>query len=341
MDVEARSAYLSLLKQCLTRAFVLGEVRSSGRRHRVVALVFHLLSERGFVVVPDVSSLHGAGVRRVPSLPGSSLLVYLLGRRKLVIVADSEGPRDGAGRPVPTSRPTRRARVRDWDDRLARIEREFGLDWPRHAETMVGLRRLNAVEHCVVEALRQDVPGDLIEAGVWRGGTAILMRGTLAAWGVTDRRVWLADSFAGLPKPAAQTYPADAGVDYTGHRQLAVSVPQVKANFARYSLLDDQVVFLRGLFKDTLPSAPIERLAVMRLDGDLYESTMDALVALYPKLSVGGYCIIDDFGALPSCRRAVEDYRRGHGISEEIMTAGDWTGVYWRRERQASTAVSA
>ena len=198
---------------------------------------------------------------------------------------------------------------------------------------MVGLRRLDNVGDCVVDVLERDVPGDLIEAGVWRGGTTILMRAVLAAWGDRGRRVWVADSFAGLPSPAPDAYPADAGVDYTGHRQLAVSVQEVKANFARYDLLDGQVMFLPGWFKQTLPSAPIERIAVMRLDGDLYESTSDALDALYPKLSVGGYCIIDDYGALSACRRAVDDYRSRHGISEEILTVGDWTGAYWRRQR--------
>jgi O-methyltransferase len=145
--------------------------------------------------------------------------------------------------------------------------------------------------------------------------------------------VWLADSFAGLPKPLPEKYPADAGLDYTGHSQLAVSAAEVRANFARYGLLDDQVIFLCGLFKDTLPSASIGQIAVMRLDGDLYESTMDALEALYPKLSVGGYCIVDDYGALKACRRAVDDYRRRQGITEEILTVGDWTGAYWQRQQ--------
>jgi O-methyltransferase len=87
-------------------------------------------------------------------------------------------------------------------------------------------------------------------------------------------------------------------------RELAVSLEQVKANFDRYGLLDDQVRFLKGWFRDTLPVAPIERLAVLRLDGDMYESPMDTLVNLYPKLSEGGYVIVDDYGAIPACRQA-------------------------------------
>jgi O-methyltransferase len=157
------------------------------------------------------------------------------------------------------------------------------------------------------------------------------MRAVLAAYDDPDRRVWVADSFEGLPKPRPVLYPADEGVDYTVFPQLAVGVNQVRANFARYGLLDGRVCFLPGWFKDTLSTAPITQLAVLRLDGDLYESTIDTLEALYPKLSVGGYCIVDDYGALEPCRRAVEEYRRQNGITEPILPV-DWTGVYWRRE---------
>ena len=108
------------------------------------------------------------------------------------------------------------------------------------------------------------------------------------------------------------------------------TMERVRANFERYGLLDKQVCFLKGWFRDTLPKAPIGRLSVIRLDGDLYESTMDALVNLYPKLSRGGYVIIDDYGALEPCSRAVHEYRRLHGITDEIHPV-DWTGAYWRR----------
>jgi O-methyltransferase len=114
------------------------------------------------------------------------------------------------------------------------------------------------------------------------------------------------------------------------HNLMRISLEQVQANFQRYGLLDDQVRFLKGWFKDTLPSAPIGKLAMIRLDGDMYESTMDGLVNLYPKLSPGGCLIVDDYGAISACRKAVHDYREQHGIHEEIHSI-DWTGVYWRR----------
>jgi O-methyltransferase len=154
---------------------------------------------------------------------------------------------------------------------------------------------------------------------------------------VTDRTVWVADSFAGLPAPDAQRYAADAGDRHHEQSALAVSLEQVQENFRRYDLLDEQVRFLPGWFRDTLPAAPIDRLAVLRLDGDMYESTTDALTVLYPKLSDGGFCIIDDYGAIPGCRAAVEDYRAAHGLTEPI-TEVDWTGVYWRKNDRARSA---
>jgi O-methyltransferase len=207
--------------------------------------------------------------------------------------------------------------------------RAQGKDWPAHAETMIGVERLDNIEHAVETVIREQVPGDLIETGVWRGGAVILMRAVLASYGDTTRVVWAADSFEGLPKPDAERFPVDAGDTHWTFDELAVSLEEVKANFARYGLLDEHVRFLPGWFRDTLPMAPIDRLAVLRLDGDLYESTFVALEALYPKVSEGGFVLVDDY-ALPGCRAAIDDYRAQHAISDPLQEI-DWTGVYWRR----------
>jgi O-methyltransferase len=191
--------------------------------------------------------------------------------------------------------------------------------------------RLNQLEAAVVHVLENGVPGDLVEAGVWRGGASILMRAVLKAYGDRGRRVWLADSFCGLPEPDPILYPKDAGdTHHEFASYLAVPLEQVKANFARYGLLDEHVCFLPGWFKDTLPSAPIGQIAVLRLDGDMYESTLQGLQCLYSKVAGGGFVFVDDYGALPNCRTAVEDFRREHGIAE-TMFAIDWTGVFWQK----------
>jgi O-methyltransferase len=156
------------------------------------------------------------------------------------------------------------------------------------------------------------------------------MRAVLAARGDATRTVWAADSFAGVPPPDPARFPHDAGIRLDRHPELAVPLDRVRANFARYGLLDDRVRFLPGWFRDTLPSAPPGPLAVARLDGDLYESTWDALTHLYPRLSAGGFLVVDDYGAIAACRQAVHDYRARHGIREPLVPV-DWSAVFWRK----------
>lgn len=230
---------------------------------------------------------------------GVSLVTKLLRRRQLVLAKDMG---------------------ETWE------ERSEGKTWPMYAHTMVGLRRLNHLQQCIETALRDRIPGDVIETGAWRGGTCIFMRGVLAAHNDLDRKVYVADSFQGLPRAKAKQ---DVDADDPFPQCLAASESQVRENFRRYGLLDDQVVFLSGWFEDTLPAAPIKQLAVLRLDGDMYGSTMVALSALYPKLSPGGFCIVDDYG-LPPCKQAVMDYRAAHGITIPIETI-DFTATFWRK----------
>lgn len=208
-------------------------------------------------------------------------------------------------------------------------DRYVGKIWPMYADTMLGLPRLDNLQYAVETVIEEDVEGDLIETGVWRGGACILMRAVLAAHGVTSRRVFVADSFEGLPKPD-ERYPADRGDEHHRHEFLAVSREDVENNFRKYGLLDEAVVFLQGWFKDTLPTAPIDKLSILRLDGDMYGSTIEVLTNLYPKLSMGGFCIIDDY-AMEGCRRAVDEFRAQQRISTEMHEI-DYTGRFWRKQ---------
>ncbi|NBF03406.1 macrocin O-methyltransferase [Pseudomonas sp. Fl5BN2] len=207
--------------------------------------------------------------------------------------------------------------------------REYGWDWPSVAHTMIGGKRLGNVRTLVESVLGNHIEGDLVETGVWRGGACILMRAVLDAYCVTDRCVWLADSFEGLPPPNEELYPADQGDQFHTYKELAVSLEEVKLNFSKYGLLDDQVKFLKGWFKDTLPKAPIKKIALLRLDGDMYESTMDALTALYDKVSPGGYVIIDDYHVVEGCRLAVHDFLQERDLVPEMVEI-DGVGIYWR-----------
>jgi len=210
--------------------------------------------------------------------------------------------------------------------------RNEGKDWPANAETMVGLKRLDNIQFCIRRVLEKNIPGDFIETGVWRGGSSIFMRAVLKAYQVRDRIVWVADSFEGLPKPDGRFAQDEGDKHWKSNAVLGISLEQVKENFEKYGLLDEQVRFLKGWFKDTLPEAPIEKLAILRLDGDMYSSTTDALQALYNKLSPGGYLIVDDYGSTPPCRQAVDDFRAQHQITDPIQKI-DWTGVYWEKSR--------
>jgi O-methyltransferase/8-demethyl-8-(2,3-dimethoxy-alpha-L-rhamnosyl)tetracenomycin-C 4'-O-methyltransferase len=206
--------------------------------------------------------------------------------------------------------------------------RTLGRDWPGLAQTMIGSVRMRNLRHLCETAILNDIPGDFIETGVWRGGACIFMRGMLAAYGDTQRRVFVADSFSGLPPPSPEIYAADAGDPLHTYKELAVSRKEVEENFRKYALLDERVVFLEGWFKDTLPVAPIQKLAILRLDGDMYESTIQALDALYHKVSYGGFVIVDDYFLAP-CAQAVDGFRARAGITSPLIPIDGWA-VWWR-----------
>lgn len=211
-----------------------------------------------------------------------------------------------------------------------------GRDWPLNALTMVGLRRLDDLQACVESVVRDRIPGDLIEAGAWRGGSSILMRATLDAMGAHDRAVWVADSFQGFPAPEQASIEEDRQLETElgdlGY--LAPSLGEVQGHFARFGL-EDGVRFVPGFFEETMDELRGRRWSLIRLDADTYKATRLTLEALYPGLAEGGYLISDDYGFLPACRRAVDEYREEHGITEPIEQI-DYNGVRWRKERDVA-----
>jgi O-methyltransferase len=207
--------------------------------------------------------------------------------------------------------------------------RRVGKDWPLHGLTMTGLTRLDDLQWCVEAVVADDIPGDAIEAGVWRGGASMLMRATFDSLGEHERQVWLADSFAGFPTPNPESYPADGALDLSPHEFLSVAVEEVESYFARLGLAHD-LRFVAGFFDATMPGLRGGHWSIVRLDGDSYEATWTTLDALYPGLATGGYLIVDDYGFVGACREAVNDYRSEHGIDEPIEWV-DWNCVRWRR----------
>lgn len=222
---------------------------------------------------------------------------------------------------------------RGYDQRL----REAGKDWPSVAHTMAGAHCLRQVRRAVEHILGNGVPGDLVEAGVWRGGVCILMRALLEVYRDPSRQVWVADSFSGMPESNAAGDSELALHEFND--VLSVSQDQVEENFRSYGLLDDRVVFLAGWFEDTLPSAPIERIALLRMDADLRTSTSVILENLYDKVSPGGIVVVDDY-SLPMCSDAVREFRDARGITDPIHSIDD-DAVWWCKDGSAPHVLAS
>jgi O-methyltransferase len=212
--------------------------------------------------------------------------------------------------------------------------RVAGMDWPLQGLTMVGLGRLDDLQRCVETVVADGVPGDLIEAGSWRGGASMLMRATLDTVG-DDRIVCVADSFHGFPPLDADD---EHGARLSAFEFLAVPEDEVRESFVRLGL-DRGVELIPGFFEETLGALAGRPWAVVRLDADSYDATRYALECLYPGLAVGGYLMIDDYGSFDGCRRAVDEFRGAHGIAEPIEPI-DHTGVRWRRDSGAAVSTS-
>lgn len=195
--------------------------------------------------------------------------------------------------------------------------------------TLLSPEPLNTLKMCMEAVERDNILGDFIEAGIWKGGAVILMRAFLNAYQNSIRLVWGADSFEGFPD---SKHPDSKILNNFIYPWVVVEQDQVEKAISRFELLDGQVRLVKGFFKDSLPTIPIKEIAVLRVDGDMYDSTMDILENLYPKLSIGGYVIIDDFGAFHGCDEAVIEYRKQHNIDEPFFKQGFY-GIYWRKQK--------
>jgi O-methyltransferase len=215
-----------------------------------------------------------------------------------------------------------------------------------NACTLIGLRRMDHMQFLLEEVIRLNIPGDFIETGVWRGGASIFAAAVFLAYSQTCpsdscRRVFLADSFCGIPPVNTDLYPVDAA--HAGAEEIELfkdtSAQRVRDSFAAFGVLSDAVVFLEGWFKDTLPAARLTifgRFSVIRLDGDTYEATWLALDQLYHLLSPGGFVIVDDFTDWIGCRKAVSDFREQHAVTSPIRPVfhgpGELVrGIWWQK----------
>ncbi len=204
-----------------------------------------------------------------------------------------------------------------------------------HDLSMVSDERLFATILACKHVVEQDVAGDFVECGVFRGGNAILAKFIFNAYGV-DRKVWLFDTFRGMTEPLAIDIGTSSGEDALeqyrkmdrGDHNDWVYCPleQVKANFAEAGLLDDRVVFVQGDVLETLNSQPLPAaISVLRLDTDWYESTKKELEVLYPRVSSGGVLLIDDYGHFQGAQKATDEYFSS-GVQRPLLNYTDYTG---------------
>jgi O-methyltransferase len=190
--------------------------------------------------------------------------------------------------------------------------------------------------------IEDGVPGHIIETGVWRGGAPFMAAKTIELLGEdTIRRVYLADSFQGIPPaPTDREYHREDRYANTLTVFKDATSQQAVIDAASFGLNTDQLRWVVGYFNETMPKLvadePDIRFSVIRLDGDTYFSTMDAIKVLYPRLNPGGFVIIDDFTDWTGCMHAVRHYRKKHNIKEPIVMVPHQEGetlrgVYWRK----------
>jgi len=195
--------------------------------------------------------------------------------------------------------------------------------------TMTSPERLYGLREAVSYVLREGIPGDLVECGVWRGGSSMLIAELLAEQSDAHRRLWMYDTYEGMSEPS----PEDGTAVMERYKRASLrenfmayaSLDDVQANLQRTGLPDSQIEYVVGKVEETIPLQVPERIAILRLDTDWYESTLHELTHLYDLLSPGGALIIDDYGHWEGARKAVDEFfvRRG---SRPLFARLDYTG---------------
>jgi hypothetical protein len=201
--------------------------------------------------------------------------------------------------------------------------------WGRYRYTGIDDEGLENIRFCAEKVIADNVPGDFVEAGVWLGGASIYMAAIGKFW-QQKRTTWVLDSFQGMPKPNPNC--PHEFTDYSDLTGLIAPLKEVQANFKKFKMLD-QVVFVPGWFSDTIPSLQIDQIGVLRLDSDYYESTLLTISKLYPRVSPGGWVIVDDYDCVPGANSAIDQYRAEQGITAQMyrMNRTDNHGVYWQK----------
>jgi O-methyltransferase len=216
------------------------------------------------------------------------------------------------------------------------LEPEFASLYKRCSPfTMTSVERMYALWQSVGHVVRGGVAGDLVECGVWRGGSSMLAALTLAQAGDPDRTMWLYDTFEGMSEPDERDVAVTGArmVDeWAGHRGRSDdpvfafgALDEVRRNMLATGHRPERVRFVRGKVEDTIPGEAPDRIALLRLDTDWYASTRHELEHLYPRLAPGGVLIVDDYGHWAGARQAIDEFLDSLA-SPPLLTRIDYTG---------------
>jgi hypothetical protein len=200
---------------------------------------------------------------------------------------------------------------------------------------MTSLERMFALYSATNYVLDNNIPGDFVECGVWRGGSSMMIALVLKQKNITDRKIYLYDTYEGMSEPTENDkdmkgQSAKVQLEATEEKENSVwclaDLDDVKNNMKRTSINENQLVYVKGKVEETIPATiPSGNISLLRLDTDWYESTKHELLHLYPKLSQNGVMIIDDYGHWQGCRKAIDDYFTQNNI-KNILNRVDYTG---------------
>jgi len=199
--------------------------------------------------------------------------------------------------------------------------------------SLVSGKRLYATAQLSYAALLEQ--GDVVETGVYQGGSSAVILKVLLTYDRCGKQFWAFDSFQGLPNITKKDQVGEQIVGAQG--SFVAGVDEFKANLeARGVWNESRVRIVPGWFSDTVGKAGVKTISFLRLDGDLYHSTLDVLKGFYPLVTQGGYIYVDDYGSFNGCRHAVDEYRAEHHVYEPMHwireTGGSVEAVWWRKD---------
>lgn len=177
---------------------------------------------------------------------------------------------------------------------------------------------------------RNNIPGAIVECGVWNGGSSAMMAAACHDSG-TQREFWLFDSFEGLPPPSARDQALERIFYFKDWNRG--SIDKVKQIFKKLNLSLDRVHFVKGWFDQTIPHTPLPEVALLHIDADWYDSVMTVLKHLYDHVTPGGYIVLDDYGYWKGCDQAVHDFFTEHGLPQTLLHRVSDMGAYFQKPR--------